>query len=664
MAATSIGPTWARVSVTPPAPASAPINGTPVKTEASRNVATPRMMAGKNTASSAFPSEPAFRPPTNPATSGPATGSQNSRIDNTNIQIIALTTLPCFAAILKALSYNSSLTLAQFTCLLALVSSAQAQSSYDVIIRNGHIIDGTGSPWYAADLAIQNGRIAKIGNLESAQARRIIDAKGLIVAPGFIDMLGQSEFSILVDPHLPSKIFQGITTEITGEGGSAAPLTRKMMADDTADAKPYGIKVDWPTFKDFFAHLEKQGIGINMASYVGATQVRRVVIGDDNRDPTPAELQKMRDLVRQAMQDGAVGLSSALQYAPAPYAKTEELIALAQEAARFGGIYATHMRNEGNAIDEALDEAFRIGREAHIPVEIWHLKAGGKPNWGRMPEIVQRIDNARASGIDVAADTYAYPAWFNSFSAFIPPWAHDGGSAKLVARLKDPTTRARIRKDMLTPDSESTIQWDNEWQEIPGPEAILVSVVHNPSLNLYVGKTIAQIAKERNADPIDTICDLLMEDPSMFVAVSAMSEDDVALALKQPWTSVDNDSQGTAPTGPLGKQHPHPRAYGTFPRILRKYVREDHLLTLPDAIRKFSALPAARMRLADRGVIKQGLWADIVVFDPATITDRATFDNPNQLSEGMQFVLVNGVPVISGGQMTNALPGQVLRHNR
>ncbi len=555
------------------------------------------------------------------------------------------------------------MTLAQFTCLFALALSAQAQSSYDVIIRNGHIIDGTGSPWYAADLAIQNGRIAKIGNLESAQARRIIDAKGLIVAPGFIDMLGQSEFSILVDPHLPSKIFQGITTEITGEGGSAAPLTRKMMAEDTADAKPYGIKVDWPTFKDFFAHLEKQGIGINMASYVGATQVRRVVIGDDNRDPTPAELDKMKALVRQAMQDGAVGLSSALQYAPAPYAKTEELIALAQEAARFGGIYATHMRNEGNAIDEALDETFRIGREAHIPVEIWHLKAGGKPNWGRMPESVQRIDNARASGIDVAADTYAYPAWFNSFSAFIPPWAHDGGSAKLVARLKDPATRARIRKDMLTPDSESTIQWDNEWQEIPGPEAILVSVVHNPSLNLYVGKTIAQIAKERNADPIDTICDLLMEDPSMFVAVSAMSEDDVALALKQPWTSVDNDSQGTAPTGPLGTQHPHPRAYGTFPRILRKYVREDHLLTLPDAIRKFSALPAARMRLADRGVIKQGLWADIVVFDPATITDRATFDNPNQLSEGMQFVLVNGVPVISGGQMTNALPGQVLRHN-
>ena len=480
------------------------------------------------------------------------------------------------------------------------------------------------------------------------------------MAPGFIDMLGQSEFSLLVDPHVPSKIYQGITTEITGEGGSAAPLTPRMMADETADDPSYGVKVDWSNFKEFFARLEKQGIGINFASYVGATQVRRVVIGDVNRDPTPAELQKMKDLVREAMQDGAVGVSTALQYAPAPYAKTEELIALASEASKYGGIYATHMRNEGDGIDAALDEAFRIGREASIPVEIWHLKAGGKQNWGRMPEIVQRIDSARAEGIDVAADTYAYPAWFNSFSAFIPPWAHDGGTDKLVERLKNPETRARIRKDMLTPDGK----WDNEWQEIPGPEAILVSVVHNAKLNPLVGKTIAQIAKDRTADPIDTICNLLIDDPGMDVAVFAMSEDDIALALKQPWMSVDNDSQGTAPTGILSKEHPHPRAYGTFPRILRKYVREDHLLTLPDAIRKFSALPAARMRLADRGVIKQGTFADIVVFDPATVTDKATFDNPNQLSVGMQYVLVNGEPVVSEGEMTNLLPGKVLRSNR
>ena len=528
---------------------------------------------------------------------------------------------------------------------------------FDVVIRNGRVIDGTGSPWYAADIAIQNGRIARIGKLSDARARRVIEAKGMVVTPGFIDMLGQSELSLLVDPHVPSKIFQGITTEITGEGGSAAPQTPKLIISDASAYAHYGLKDDWFTFREFFARLEKQGIGINFASYVGATQVRRAVIGDDYRDPTAAELQQMKDFVRQAMQDGAVGLSTALQYAPAPAAKTPELIALASVASHYGGIYATHMRSEGDTIDDALDEAFRIGREAHIPVEIWHLKAAGKANWGRMPEIVQRIDNARAGGIDVAADTYAYPAWFNSFSAFIPPWAHDGGDDKMVQRLKDPTTRARIRKDMLSKDAS----WDNEWQEIPGPEAILVSVVQNPRLLPLQGKTIAQIAQERNKDAIDTICDLLIEDSGMSVAVFAMSESDIALALKQPWTSIDNDSQGTSPTGILGKEHPHPRAYGTFPRILRKYVREDHLLTLPDAIRKFSSLPAGRLRLADRGVIKEGMWADIDIFDPAKITDRATFENPNQLSVGMEFVLVNGVPVIAEGQMTNQLPGKVLR---
>jgi dihydroorotase/N-acyl-D-amino-acid deacylase len=357
------------------------------------------------------------------------------------------------------------------------------------------------------------------------------------------------------------------------------------------------------------------------------------------------------------MEDGAVGLSTALQYSPAPYAKTEELIALAAEAAKFGGLYATHMRNEGNGIDAALDEAFRIGREAKIPIEIWHLKAAGKPNWGRMPEIVARIEAARSSGIDVTADTYAYPAWFNSFSAFVPPWAHDGGDAKMVERLKDPAMRDRIRKEMTTGDSI----WDNEWQEIPGPEAILVSVVQNPKLLPLQGKTIEAIAKERGQDAIDTIFDLLIEDPGMDVAVFAMNEQDVALALKQPWVSIDNDSQGTAPSGPLGREHPHPRAYGTFPRILRKYVREEKLLTLPEAIRKFSALPAQRMRLTDRGVLKKDMWADIVVFDPERVRDLATFENPNQLSEGMQYVLVNGVPVIDNGKMTESLPGKVLR---
>jgi N-acyl-D-amino-acid deacylase len=545
----------------------------------------------------------------------------------------------------------------KFSLLLLLPLSLCAQS-YDLIIRNGHIIDGTGSPWYQADIAIRDGRIAAIGHLDAAQAKKTIDAAGMTVAPGFIDMLGQSEGSILVNPHLPSKIYQGITTEITGEGNSAAPLTDALRAADRADYDQYKIDPSWNTFRDYFARLEKQGMGINLASYVGATQVRRAVIGEDNRAPTPAELDRMKALVRDAMHDGAVGVSTALQYAPAPYATTEELIALASEGAKLGGIYATHMRSEGDAVIPAIDEAIRIGREAHVPVEIWHLKAAGSQNWGRMPEIVAHIDQARASGVEIGANTYAYTAWFNSFSAFIPPWAHDGGDAKLIERLKDPAMRARIRKEMQTPSTT----WDNEWNEIPGAEAILVSVVQNPKLRPLQGKTIAEVAALWKKDAFDTIFDLLIDDNAATeVAVFGMSEPDVRLALQQPWVSVCNDSSGTATDGLLGQEHPHPRAYGTFPHILRKYVREDGALALSDAIRKFSSLPASRLRINDRGLIKTGLWADIVVFDPSAITDVATYDNPNQLSKGMEYVLVNGVPVIDHGAMTNALPGKVVR---
>jgi N-acyl-D-amino-acid deacylase len=534
---------------------------------------------------------------------------------------------------------------------------AAAAEAFDTVIVNGHIIDGTGSPWYTADLGIRDGRIAAIGNLAAAPRRQTIDAGGRVVAPGFIDMLGQSELTILVDPRLPSKIYQGITTEITGEGNSAAPLNDKIIAND-GDYTHFRITPDWRTLRQYFARLERQGIGINLASYVGATSARRMVLGDADVQPTPEQLTAMRTLVRQAMQDGAVGLSSALQYAPAPYAKTEELIALASEAAQYGGIYATHMRSEGDGETAAIEEAVRIGREAHIPVEIWHLKAAGKTNWGKMPQIVAQIEAARASGVDISANTYAYPAWFNSFSAFVPPWAHDGGNAALIERLKDPATRARIRHDLLTPDAG----WDNEWQEIPGPEAILIAVVHEPSLLPLQGKRLSELAAEWHEDPIDALCDLLIKDNAQTsVAVFGMSEPDVALALKQPWVSIDNDSQGTAPEGLLGQAHPHPRAYGTFPRILRKFVREDHLLTLEDAIRKFSALPAQRLRLSDRGVLKQGMWADVVIFDPATIRDLATFEQPNQLSEGMKYVLVNGVAVIADGKMTGARPGHVLR---
>jgi N-acyl-D-amino-acid deacylase len=478
------------------------------------------------------------------------------------------------------------------------------------------------------------------------------------VAPGFIDMLGQSELSILVHPQLPSKIFQGITTEFTGEGGSAAPLNERIIAADRLGYERLKITPDWRSLGQYFARLERQGIGINVGHYVGATQVRRLVVGEDDRAPTAEELERMRRLVGEAMREGAVGLSTSLQYPPAPYAKTDELIALAAEAARHGGIYATHLRSESDEILPALDEAIRIGREAKIPVEIWHLKVAGKRNWGRMPEVIAKIDSARKAGVDIAADTYAYPAWFNSLSAMVPPWAHDGGTARLLQRLRDPAARRRIRRDMETAGS-----WENNaWQEIPGPEAILIGAVQNPSLLPLQGKTLAEVARQRQADPVEVLLDLLIEDRAFtYVAVFGMDEPDVRLALEQPWVSINNDSQGTAPDGILGKDHPHPRAYGTFPRILRKYVREERRLTLEDAIRKFTSLAAQRMRLSDRGVLKAGMWADIVVFNPDSVRDRATFAQPNQLSEGMRWVLVNGVPVIADGKATAALPGRVLR---
>jgi N-acyl-D-amino-acid deacylase len=536
-------------------------------------------------------------------------------------------------------------------------ASGRTNGSYDLIIRHGHIIDGTGSPWYAGDIAVRQGRIAAIGNLAQAKAARVVDAHGMVVAPGFIDMLGQSELTILVDPRLPSKIFQGITTEITGEGESVAPLDEAMIQERQRDYQHYGIKADWRTLGQYFARLQAQGMGINLGTYVGATSVREMVVGYGDRAATADELRRMQALVAQAMRAGALGLSTALQYPPAPYASSEELIALAQTASQYGGIYATHMRSEGDSEAAALDETFRIGAEAHIPVEIFHLKASGRANWGKAPQVIARIEAARSQGIDVAADTYAYTAWENTFSAFIPPWAHDGGTEQLLARLKDPASRARIRHDMLTPSKT----WDNEWLEISGPQDILITSVDDKALLKYEGKRISAIAQEWHEDPIDAICDFLIKDHAGGdVAVFGMDEPDVKLILQQPWVSVDNDAAGASPEGILGTERPHPRAYGTFPHILHQYVHDEHLLTLPDAIRKFTALPAQREHLIDRGVLKAGMWADIVVFDPDVIHDTATYEEPNRLAVGMEYVLVNGVPVIAEGKMTAALPGHVL----
>jgi N-acyl-D-amino-acid deacylase len=531
-------------------------------------------------------------------------------------------------------------------------------NSFDIVISGGHIVDGTGSPWYSGDIGIRAGRIAAIGNLGAATRKQTIEANGMVVAPGFIDMLGQSELTVLVDPRLPSKIYQGITTEITGEGNSVAPVNDAILKESQPELQHLQVRSDWRDFREYFARLQRRKIGINVGDYIGATTVREMVIGYDNRAPTPDELQRMQALVADAMQQGAMGLSTALQYPPAPYARTEELIALASTAAQYGGIYATHMRSEGNAEMAALDEVYRIAETAHIPAEIFHLKVSGRSNWGKAAQVISSIEAARARGVDVAADTYAYTAWENSFSAFIPPWAYEGGTAAFITRLKDPATRARIRKDMLTPSND----WDNEWLAIKGPEDILITAVVNKEMLPYQGKRISEIAAQWHEDAIDTICDFLIKDlAGTSVAVFGMDEPDVRLILQQPWISVDNDAAGASTTGLLATEHPHPRAYGAFPRILRKYVREEKALSLSDAIRKFSALPAQREHLVDRGVLKEGMWADVVIFDADKIRDAATYENPNQLSIGMEFVLVNGVAVIQQGKMTGALPGQVLR---
>jgi N-acyl-D-amino-acid deacylase len=536
--------------------------------------------------------------------------------------------------------------------------NAQVEA-YDIIIMNGRIVDGTGNPWFYGDVAIRGDRIVKIGRLGPARAARRIDAAGSIVAPGFIDMLGQSELNLLIDPRAESKVFQGITTEITGEGGSAAPLNDYILKESEPFFKHFKITADWRTLGEYFARLERSRTAINLATYVGATQVRQYVLRDENRAPTTAELDQMRSLVAQAMEDGAVGLSTSLVYAPAFYAKTEELIELAKVAARYGGIYASHMRNESNSIMAALDEAIRIGTEANIPVEIFHLKMAGKPNWGKMRDVIAKIESARARGLDITADQYPYVAGATSLGASVPPWAHEGGTAKFVERLKDPATREKLKQEMRAPSSS----WENFYLGAGGGEGILISSVLNRELAKYEGKRLNDAAKLMGKnDEIDALFDLLIADNAQTgMVVFLMNEDDVKLALKQPWVSIGVDHGAVSLTGPLAEGKAHPRGYGSFPRILGRYVRDERLLSLEEAIRKMTSLAANRVHLADRGLLKPGYFADIVVFDPQQVRDVATFDDPNRLSTGMRFVLVNGGIVVFAGKQTNALPGRPLR---
>jgi N-acyl-D-amino-acid deacylase len=537
-------------------------------------------------------------------------------------------------------------------------ASSAAAGTYDIIIRNGHIIDGTGNPWYAADVAIQGDRIAAIGNLSNATAKREIDAKGQIVSPGFIDMLGQSEWSLLLDNRSLSKLSQGITSEITGEGGSIAPQNEKTLVSMRPLLDQFKFTVDWTTLDGYFRRLEKQGTPLNIGTYVGSAQVREAVIGDDDRAPTAAELTQMQALVEQAMKDGALGISSALIYPPNIYAKTDELIALAKVASKYGGLYATHMRSEGASEMEALAEAIRIGREANLPVEVFHLKVSGKARWGNMKKVVAAIQAARDSGLDIAASMYPYPAGGTALASALPPWVADGGTQKLLARLKDPAVRARIKEE-LKGDHPN---WENLYYDCGGGAGVMLASIEKPELKQFEGKTVADVAKVWNKSPEDTLMDFVIADNAQTGALYFMaSEEDIHTGLEQRWTSIGLDANEMSLDGPIFEPHTHPRAFGSMPRFLGHYVRDEQLMPLEAGIRKITSFPAQREHLENRGILKPGYFADITIFDPATIIDKATFVSPAQLSEGIAFTIVNGQIEYDHGKLTGATAGKVLR---
>jgi len=537
-------------------------------------------------------------------------------------------------------------------------SRVSSDQNFDVIIRNGHILDGSGNPWYAADIGIKGDRIAAIGKLDGLQAGRVIDASGQIVSPGFIDMLGQSEYPLLIDNRSISKLAQGITTEITGEGGSIAPQNAKTLASLKPFLDQYKLVVDWTTLDGYFKRLEKQGTPINIGTYVGAAQVREAVIGDDDRAPTPAELEQMKQLVADAMKDGALGVSTALIYPPGHYAKTDELIELAKVAAQFNGIYATHMRSEGTSEMAAIDEAIRIGKEAGVPVEIFHLKVSGKPRWGSMPKVVEKIQGARDQGLDIRADQYPYVAGGTALAASLPPWVANGGTEKLLERLRDPKIRERIKGEMTADHAD----WENLYVDCGGGSGIMLAGVVNSSLKKYNGKMVSEMAAAEHKPELDALFDFILADQAQTGALYFMaSEQDLLYGLKQPWTSIGLDASETALDGPLYEPFNHPRAFGSMSRFLGRYVRDQKLMPMEEAIRKITSMPAQREHLLNRGLIKIGFYADITVFDPAIIVDEATYQEPNQLSKGVDYVLVNGQIEFEHGSLTGAKAGRALR---
>ena len=535
-------------------------------------------------------------------------------------------------------------------------SSAQSKN-FDVIIKDGTVYDGSGGDGRKADVVLRGDRVAGVGDFKDARAKLVIDAHGLAVAPGFVNMLSWSTESLIADGHSQSEIRQGVTTEIMGEGESMGPVNDRVREKMLRDQKDIRYEITWTTLADYLRFLETRGISCNVASFIGATTIRENVIGFEDKTPTPRQLDEMRALVRQEMEAGALGIGTSLIYPPAFYAKTPELIEMCKVAAKYQGKYISHMRSEGNQLLEAVDELIRISREANIPAEVYHIKAAGESNWPKLDALLARIEAAQKDGLKITADMYTYTAAGTGLDACLPPWTEDGGYPALFKRLRDPATRAKIAAEVKTPSDA----WENLYLAAGSPDKILLVGFKSEKLKPLTGKSLAEVAKMRGKDPVETIMDLIAEDESRIDSIYfLMSEENVRKELAKSWISFGSDEASQAPEGAFLKSNPHPRAYGNFARVLGKYVRDEKVIPLGEAIRRLSALPATNLGLDHRGFLKEGMFADVVVFDPATIADRATFAEPHQYAVGMKHVFVNGVPVIKDGEHTGATPGRAL----
>jgi N-acyl-D-amino-acid deacylase len=536
-------------------------------------------------------------------------------------------------------------------------SSPAPSKNFDVIIRNGTVYDGSGAAGRQADVALRGDRIVGVGDFKTAQAKVVIDAHGLAVAPGLINMLSWSTESLIADGRSQSEIRQGVTTEIMGEGESMGPVNDRVREKMLRDQKDIRYEIKWTTLADYLRFLEARGISCNVASFIGATTIRENVIGFEDKAPTPQQLDKMRALVRREMEAGALGIGTSLIYPPAFYAKTPELIEMCKVAAKYQGKYISHMRSEGNQLLEAVDELIRISREANIPAEVYHIKAAGESNWPKLDALLARIEAAQKEGLKITADMYTYTAAGTGLDACLPPWTEDGGYPALFKRLRDPAMRKKIAAEVKTPSDA----WENLYLAAGSPDRILLVGFKSEKLKPLTGKSLAEVAKMRGKDPVETIMDLIAEDESRIDSIYfLMSEENVRKELAKSWISFGSDEASQAPEGVFLRSNPHPRAYGNFARVLGKYVREEKVISLGEAIRRLSALPATNLGLDRRGFLKEGMFADVVVFDPETIADRATFAEPHRYAVGMKHVFVNGVPVIKDGEHTGATPGRAL----